>query len=193
MTKIPIIFMQISSAIGMVGGLAILTFILIAVMYNGHVSRRNAADNALSAIDVQLKKRWNLIPQLVATAKGYAAHEKAVFERVTMARSEARHARDWNQRALAEGQISTEIPSIVALAEAYPELKADQQFMNLQRNLTEIESQISAARRAFNSATTAYNDGVQMFPSNIIAGVFGFKARDLYAIDAIETSVPQVK
>ena len=166
--------------------------LVLIVMYNGHVSRRNAADNAFAAIDVQLKKRWNLIPQLVATAKGYAAHEKAVFERVTQARSQAQGSPNWQQRAQAEGQISAELPSIMALAESYPELKADQQFINLQRNLTEIESQISAARRAYNAAVTAYNDGVQMFPSNIVANLFGFKTRDLYAIDAIEAQTPSV-
>ncbi|MFC5051618.1 LemA family protein [Rubritalea spongiae] len=174
--------------IGVVLGVPVLALIF---MYNGHVSRRNAVDYAFSSIDVQLKKRWDLILRLVETAKGYAKHEKEMFERVTVARTLAQTAHG-AERFRREGEVSQELPNLIALAESYPELKADAQFINLQHNLTEIESQISAARRAYNAAITEYNDGVHMFPSSLVAGMFGFKKREWFQIEASEEGVKHV-
>ncbi|MEO1856183.1 MAG: LemA family protein [Rubritalea sp.] len=168
-----------------------LPLICLVILYNGHVSRRNAADYAFSSIDVQLKKRWDLIPGLVETVKGYAKHEKELFVRVTEARKQAQAAQG-DERFRREGEVSQGLPQIMALAEGYPELKADRQFLSLQRNLTEVESQISAARRAYNAAITEYNDGVQMFPSSIVAGVFGFKKREWFQIESVERKVTNV-
>ncbi len=169
----------------------VLPLICLAILYNGHVSRRNAADYAFSSIDIQLKKRWDLIPRLVETVKGYAKHEKELFVRVTEARKLAQGSQG-EERFRREGEVSQSLPSIMALAESYPDLKADQQFLSLQRNLTEVESQISASRRAYNAAITDYNDGVQMFPSSIVAGVFGFKKREWFQIESVERNVTDV-
>lgn len=169
----------------------VLPLILLVILYNGHVSRRNAVDYSFSSIDVQLKKRWDLIPGLVETAKGYAKHEHDLFIRVIKARKSAQEAKG-DERFRRESEVSQELPRIMALAESYPELKADQQFLSLQRNLTEIESQISAARRAYNAAITDYNDGVQMFPSSLVASMFGFKKREWFQIESVERKVTDV-
>lgn len=169
----------------------VLPLLGLIFIYNGHVSRRNAVDYAFSSIDVQLKKRWDLIPRLVETAKGYAKHEKELFTRVSEARNLAKSATG-DERFRREGEVSQELPRLMALAESYPELKADSQFLNLQRNLTEIESQISASRRAYNAAITDYNDGVQMFPSSVVAGMFGFKKREWFQIEEVERQVTNV-
>jgi LemA protein len=156
-------------------GVPVLIFIVI---YNGHVNRRNAVDYAYSSIDVQLKKRWDLIPNLVRAVKGYAKHEQELFETVTQARSQAKNIHDDSRdRFDGERQLDQQLPQLIAVAEAYPELKADKQFLNLQRNLTEIEAQIAAARRAYNAAVMNYNNGVDMFPSSIVANMFGFTRR----------------
>ena len=183
------LLMQINGALLI--AVLVLPLICLALLYNGHVSRRNAADYAFSSIDVQLKKRWDLIPALVETVKGYAKHEKDLFLRITEARNLAQTAQG-DERFRREGEVSQELPRIMALAESYPDLKADQQFLNLQRNLTEVESQISAARRAYNAAITEYNDGVQMFPSSIVAGMFGFKKREWFQTESIERKVTHV-
>ena len=172
-------------------GGVVLPLLVLVVIYNGHVSRRNAVDYAFSSIDVQLKKRWELVPNLVETVKGYAKHESALFERVTLARQNAMTG-DLQTRLMYEGQISQEIPALMAVSESYPDLKANEQFIWLQRNLTEIESQISASRRAYNAAITGYNDGVQMFPSSVVATMFGFKKREWFQIDSSERGVRNV-
>ena len=160
-------------------GIVVLFPLLVLVfIYNGHINRRNAVDYAFASIDVQLKKRWDLIPNLVNTVKGYANHEKELLEDITRARKQARDRHDDSfDRFEGERRIDQDIPQIMAIAEGYPELKADKQFLNLQRNLTEVEAQIAAARRAYNSAVMKYNNGVDMFPSSIVAGMFGFKRR----------------
>lgn len=156
-------------------GIPLLALVLI---YNGHINRRNAADYAYASIDVQLKKRWDLVPNLVSTVKGYASHEKELFESITMARRQAKNMHDDSRdRFQEERQLDQQLPQLIAVAEGYPELKADRQFLNLQRNLTEIEAQIAAARRAYNAAVMDYNNGVDMFPSSLIAQMFGFKRR----------------
>lgn len=171
--------------------LLVLPLLGVIVMFNGHVSRRNAVEYAFSSIDVQLKKRWDLIPGLVETARGYAKHEREVFERVVQARAQAQ-ASEGEERFRWESSVAQELPKLIALRESYPELKSDAHFLHLQRNLTEIESQISAARRAYNAAITDYNDGVQMFPSSVVAGMFGFKKRAWFQIEASEQEVKRV-
>ena len=152
--------------------------LIFIIIYNGHINRRNAVDYAFASIDVQLKKRWNLVPNLVNTVKGYANHEKELFESVVTARQQARTRHDDSQgRFDGERHLDTSLPQLIAVAENYPDLKADRQFLNLQRNLTEIEAQIAASRRAYNAAVMDYNNGIDMFPSSIVASMFTFTRR----------------
>ena len=156
-------------------------------VYNGLINKRNSVENAYSGIDIQLKKRWDLIPQLVETVKGYAAHETELFERVVNARKMAKQSsvsNDNRDRFHQEEIISSETPVILALAENYPELKADKQFLWLQRNLTEMEAQISATRRTFNACILRYNNAIQTFPSSIIASKYGFSRMDFFSINS---------
>ncbi len=176
-----------------VGGIIVVALIMLAGMYNGHINRRNQVDLAFAAVDVQLKKRWDLVPNLVDTVKAYAAHEKETLTAVVAARTEAMRAdSDSQQRFNSEREIARLVPSLMAISESYPELKANGQFLNLQRTLTEIEAQISAARRTYNSSIMEYNNGVQMFPSNIVAGAFGFQARQALEIPHSERQVRNV-
>lgn len=165
-------------------------FLILMFMYNGFISRRNSMRNAFASIDVQLKKRWDLVPNLVEVAKKFAAHEKETLEAVV----EARNARgDSNSRFAQEEKISQGIGRMMALAEGYPELKSDKIFLNLQRNLTEIESQISASRRAYNAAVTEWNEGVESFPGNVMAGAFKFERVEWFEVSsALERSNVEV-
>ena len=161
--------------------------LVLVVMYNGHINRRNAVEYSYASIDVQLKKRWDLIPNLVNTVKGYAKHERELFESITAARAQAQGAHDDSpQRFDNENRLDSNLPKLIALAEGYPDLKADKQFLNLQRNLTEIEAQISAARRTYNASVMDYNNGVDMFPSSIVALIFGFRRKPHFEILAAE-------
>lgn len=165
----------------------VLGLVVFMLLYNGHVSRRNAVEYAFSCIDVQLKKRWDLIPQLVEMVKGYATHEKETLMRVMEARRLASaHIGERGKQFQYEEQIQRELPAIMAVAESYPELKADEQFLWLQRNLTEVESQISAARRAYNAAVTSYNNGVEMFPQSVVAMMFRFRKCEWFSINEEE-------
>lgn len=170
-----------------------LALLLLVFIYNGHVNRRNAVDYAYASIDVQLKKRWDLIPTLVNTVKGYARHERELFENITTARNQAQRAHNASaQRFDHERHLDTHLPKLIAVAESYPEVKADQQFLNLQRNLTEIEAQIAAARRAYNASVMNYNNGVDMFPSSIIAIMFGFTRRQHFEAGVNEQNAPSI-
>lgn len=157
-------------------GVALLSLIII-VYYNGFISRRNAMRNAFASIDVQLKKRWDLIPNLVETVKGFAKHEKVVLESVVQARNARPGSRE---RFVCEDQIAAGAGRLIAVAESYPELKSNEQFLLLQRNLTEVESQISASRRAYNAAVTAWNEGVESFPGVLFARAFNFERADWF-------------
>jgi LemA protein len=166
-------------------GCVLLGLIYWAVVYNGLISKRNSAKRAFSGIDVQLKKRWDLIPQLVEVVKGYAAHEKEVFTKVIEARRMAMESYDGSlsrARMSSEQVIAKETPRIMALAEDYPEIKADEQFLWLQRNLVEVESQVSASSRAYNASVLKYNNGTQQFPSSLIAGKHGFAEMEFFTI-----------
>jgi len=168
---------------------AVVILLVFVLMYNGHINRRNAVDYAYSSIDVQLKKRWDLVPNLVNTVKGYASHERDLLENITLARQQASTVHDASaERFNNERQLDSGLPRLIAVAESYPELKSDKQFLNLQRNLTEIEAQIAAARRAYNASVMDYNNGVDMFPSSVIAAMFGFKRRQHFETQASERS-----
>jgi LemA protein len=167
--------------------------LIVAGMYNGLVQLRVRADNSWSDIDIQLKRRHDLIPNLVETVKGYAAHEKGTFENVAKYRSAAMAATSAEDRAQAEGQLTQALRGLLAVAEAYPELKANTQFQALQQSLSELEDAIQNSRRYYNAVVRDLNTKIQSFPSNIIAGMFNFQQRQFFEIaDATERAVPSV-
>ena len=149
-------------------------------MYNGLVKLRNNRENAFANIDVQLKQRFDLVPQLVSTVKGYAAHEKDVLEKVTAARAAAMSATTIDEKVAADKAMSSALSGLKVSLEAYPELKANQNFLQLQTELSDIENKLAAARRFFKSATREFNNACEVFPSNILAGMFKFKRAAMY-------------
>jgi LemA protein len=155
-------------------GVVVVVALLLGSMYNSLVKLRNNRENAFADIDVQLKQRHDLVPQLVETVKGYASHEKETFERVIAARNGAMSARTIDDKIAAENTLSSALAGMKITLEAYPELKANQNFLQLQEEISDLENKLSAVRRYFNSATKEYNNAVETFPSNIIAGMFGF-------------------
>ncbi len=170
----------------------------IIVIYNRLVALRQNRENAYADIDVQLKQRFDLIPNLVETVKGYAAHEKEVFEEVTKMRAKVQGAgSDKGERLNAEQQLGKAMINVAAVAENYPELKADQNFQKLMAELSDIENKIAAARRFFNNATSELNTAIEQFPANLIAGRFGFTKEEFYEVDEAERKVmeqaPDVK
>jgi len=156
---------------------------ILAGMYNSLVQLRVRTESSWSDIDVQLKRRHDLIPNLVETVKGYAAHEKGTFENIAKYRSMAMQATSPADRAQAEGQLSTALKSLFAVAENYPQLQASQEFTELQGSLNSIEDNIQNARRYYNAVVRDYNTRVQSFPSNIVAGMFGFHARQFFEME----------
>src|SRR5437667_567315 len=148
--------------------------------FNGLVRRRNQVDNAWSQIDVQLKRRYDLIPNLVETVKGYAAHERGTFEAVTNARANAINATGPAQQAQAENVLSGALKSLFAVAEAYPDLKANQNFLSLQEELTSTEDRIAYARQFYNDSVLNYNNAIQTFPRNVLARNFNFAKREFF-------------
>lgn len=162
--------------------IAVLVLLLVAVVaiYNGLVRARNNVDNAWSQIGVQLKRRYDLIPNLVETVKGYAAHEAGVFEKVTQARSNAMQASGPQAQAQAENVLSGALKSLFAVAEAYPDLKANQNFLNLQEELTSTEDRIAYSRQYYNDSVLRYNNKIQTFPTVVIAGMFNFSRREFF-------------
>lgn len=147
--------------------------------YNGFISRRNAMRNAFASIDIQLKRRWDLIPNLVETVKGYARHEKEVMTAVVEARKADPRS---SERFTKESEVGAGVGRLLAVAENYPDLKANEQFLLLQRGLIEVESQISASRRAYNAAVTDWNEGVEAFPGVILAKMFGFERVEWFGV-----------
>ena len=160
--------------------LVLLVVLALILSYNGLVRLRNRIDNAWSQIDVQLKRRYDLIPNLVETVKGYAAHERQVFENVTQARANAINAQGPAQQAEAENVLSGALKSLFAVAEAYPELKANQNFLSLQEELTSTEDRVAYARQFYNDSVLSYNNKLQTFPRNVIAGMFNFEKREYF-------------
>ncbi|NCC03934.1 MAG: LemA family protein [Proteobacteria bacterium] len=154
----------------------------VIILYNRLVALRQKTKNALSDIDVQMKQRHDLIPNLVETVKGYASHEKEVFEKVTEARATAMHAQTVNEKDHAESALSGALMNLMAVAENYPQLRANENFMNLQNELSDIENKIAAARRFFNNAVTEYNTAIQQFPAVLLAKIFGFFEADMFTL-----------
>ena len=162
----------------------ILAIIVIAIiLFNSLVRSRNQVDEAWSDINVQLKRRYDLIPNLVETVKGYAAHEAGVFEKVTAARTAAMSAGSLDDKLAKENALSGTLKSLFAVAESYPELKANQNFMQLQSDLTDTEDKIQAARRFYNGNVRDYNTKLQVFPTNLFASMFGFTKKEFFGID----------
>lgn len=173
---------------------AVLLLLIIVSMYNGLVRKRNEVDNAFGGMDVQLKKRYDLIPNLVATVKQYASHEKELLEKVTELRAQATSGKlSSDEKVAVDNQISAGMKGIMVAVESYPDLKANENFMNLQKTLNEVESQISAARRTYNAVITDFNNGVQSFPQNIIAGMMHLKVKLVFVIPEVERQNVDVK
>ncbi|PIZ69242.1 MAG: hypothetical protein COY10_01765 [Candidatus Portnoybacteria bacterium CG_4_10_14_0_2_um_filter_43_36] len=164
---------------------AIVVFWFIAI-YNGLIKFRNRTDEAWSDIDVQLKRRYDLIPNLIETVKGYAAHEKSVLEEVTKARTMAMGAQNPEDRAKAENMLTGALKSLFAVAENYPNLKANENFLELQRELSDTENKIQAARRFYNGNVRDFNTKIQSFPTNTVAGMFGFKKYGFFELKGEE-------
>jgi LemA protein len=181
-------------ALWVVLGVLVVVILYVIGLYNSLVRLRVGADEAWSGIDTQLKRRHDLIPNLVETVKGYAAHERGVFERVTEARSRAMAATTPAQAAQAEGMLTQALRGLYAVAENYPELKANQNFMALQHTLGETENAIAGSRQRYNATVQDLNTRIATVPTNILAGMFNFKPRDFFVIeDAGERAVPQVR
>lgn len=176
--------------------IAVVAILIITIigMYNGLIRRKNEVENAFGGMDVQLKKRYDLIPNLVATVKQYAAHEKELLTKVTEMRAKATSGNlSQDEKVTLDNQISAGMKSIMVAVENYPDLKANENFMNLQRTLNEVESQISAARRTFNAVITDYNNGIQTFPRNILAGMMSMKKKEVFEIPEVERQNVNVK
>jgi LemA protein len=163
--------------------LVALVGLYLIVSYNGLVRLRNRIQGAWAQIDVQLRRRYDLIPNLVETVKGYATHEKGTFEAVTEARANAINAQGPAQQAAAENVISGALKSLFAVAEAYPDLKANQNFLSLQEELTSTEGRIAYARQFYNDEVLKLNTKIQVFPTSILAGMFGFTAHEYFEAD----------
>jgi LemA protein len=174
------------------GIIAVLVIWAVAI-YNGLIRLKNRVDEAWSDIDVQLKRRYDLIPNLVNTVKGYASHEKEVFEKVTEARTRAMGAGSAADKAQAENMLSQTLKSLFAVAEAYPDLKANQNFLELQRELTDTEDKIQASRRFYNGNVRDFNTKIQVFPNNIFAGMLGFSSREFFEAEGGEKEPVKVE
>ena len=173
-------------------GVVVLLLIAAVVLYNRLVSLRNRVENAWAQVDVQLKRRYDLIPNLVETVKGYAAHERGTFEAVTEARAAAQGARTPAEAGQAEGILSQALGRLFAVAEAYPELQADENFRQLQSELAETENRIAVSRQVYNDTVLTFNNAIQTFPGVVIAGPFGFSAREFFETDEAERAAPRV-
>ena len=174
-------------------GVVALAIIFVISMYNGLVSLKVQCDNAWSDIDVQLKRRYDLIPNLVETVKGYAGHEKGTLEGVVAARNQAMTAQGPAAKGEAEGVLTSALRQVFALAEAYPQLRAVESFTQLQNTLNQIEDSVQNARRYYNAVVRDFNTKIAVFPSNIIAGMFNFKPREFFEINTpAEREVPKV-
>jgi len=184
---IPLILLLILIALIVIPG-----FWLMAA-YNGLVVLRQAVKNAWAQIDVQLKRRHDLIPNLVNTVKGYAAHEKETFERVINARARATSATSPAEVIKAEGELSSALARLLAVSEAYPELKANQNFLSLQEELTSTENRVAYARQFYNDNVTKLNTQIQTFPTVVIAGMFGFKEEPFFETPSEEKEAPKVQ
>ena len=179
----------------------IITYIILAIVviaihwaviaFNGLVRSKNRAQESWADIDVQLKRRYDLIPNLVETVKGYAAHESSAFENVTKARAAAMGATGLADKGAAENQLAGALKSVFAIAEAYPDLKANQNFLSLQNELTDTEDKVQAARRFYNGNVRDFNTAIQVFPGSLIAGTFHFSTMEFFQLDAADAAAKE--
>jgi LemA protein len=163
-----------------IAAVVVLLIVIAVAMYNGLVRDRNRVDNAWSQVDVQLERRYDLIPNLVETVKGYATHEQQTFERVTQARSAAQSADSPAEQAEAENFLTSALRQLFAVAEDYPELRASENFQGLQAELSETENRIAVSRQIYNDTVLTFNNKVQQVPTNIVASMFGFNEREFF-------------
>ncbi|MCX8016173.1 MAG: LemA family protein [Patescibacteria group bacterium] len=178
------------SLITIIGIVIFILIVLVIGIYNSLVRLRNRVKEAWSDIEVQLKRRYDLIPNIIETVKGYAAHEKQVFENVTTARAQAISAQGLQKKAESEEMLSNTLKTLFAVAENYPELKANANFLDLQRELADTENKIQAARRFYNNCVLALNTKIEVFPSNIIAKIFNFKKEEFFALENVSEKEP---
>jgi LemA protein len=171
----------------------VLLVVIVIGMYNKLVTLRNRAENAWAQVDVQLRKRYDLIPNLVEAVKGYAAHERAVFDEVTQARTAAQQAQGVQEQAQAENALTAAIGRLFAVAEAYPELRATENFQQLQAQLTEVEGDIAVSRQVYNDTVLTYDTALETVPTSVIAGIFNFREREYFEVEeAAIREAPQV-
>src|SRR5258708_7759040 len=168
--------------------LGFLVLVVLIAIYNGLVNKRMETENSWSQIDVQLKRRYDLIPNLVETVKGYASHEKDTLEKVVQARNQAMNAQGVAQQAEAENLLSGTLKTLFAVAEAYPDMKANQNFLGLKEELKSTENRIGFARQHYNDVVGQYNSALQRFPSNVIGGMFSFKPAEFFKLDVAEAA-----
>jgi LemA protein len=174
-------------------GIVLLLVVLGVLFYNNLVRLRNRVDNSWAQIEVQLKRRWDLIPNLIETVKGYAAHERETFEAVTAARTRAQQAQTPAETAQAEGILGQALGRLFAVAEAYPELQADENFRQLQTELAETENRIATSRQVYNDTVLTYNNAIQTFPGAVLAGPLGFTGREFFDVeDEAQREPPRV-
>lgn len=177
-----------------IAGVAVLLVAFVAGAYNGLIRLRNQVENAWSQIDVQLKRRYDLIPNLVETVKGYASHERSTLENVIKARNMAMNATGVADRAQAENMLTGALKSLFAVAEAYPNLKADQSFLRLQEEVASTENKVAFSRQFYNDSVMTFNTRREVFPTNIIANMFNFARREFFEVkDEAQREAPQVK
>ena len=165
---------------------------LVVGFYNRFIRLKNAAESSWSDIDVQLKRRWELVPNLVETVKGYAAHERGTFEAVTNARTAAQQAQGVQQQAEAENVLTAALGRLFAVAEAYPQLRATENFQQLQAQLADVESNIAVARQVYNDTVLSYDNALQTVPTNILAGIFNFNPREYFQTEDATREAPRV-
>ena len=185
-----------STTVLVILGVIVALVLWAIVIYNGLVAMRQRANQAFADIDVQLKQRHDLVPNLVETVKGYASHERGTLEAVVQARNAAISAQGPAQMAAAENQLTGALRQLFALSEAYPDLKANQNFQQLQTEITDIENKLAAARRFFNNAVQEYNTGIEQFPAALFASSFGFTRKEFFDLGETRASLdvaPQVK
>ena len=179
--------------VGIVVAAVVVALLLVVVLlYNRLVRLRNRTENAWSQVDVQLRRRYDLVPNLVETVKGYAAHERATFEAVTEARTRAQAAQTVQEQGQAEGLLSQALGRLFAVAEAYPELQADENFRQLQEELAETENRIAVSRQVYNDTVLTYNNAIQTVPGVIVAGPFGFAKREFFEAEDAVREAPRV-
>jgi LemA protein len=170
----------------------VLIALILVYLYNKLVRLRNRAENSWAQVDVQLRKRYDLIPNLVEAVKGYAAHERGVFDEVTQARAAAQQAQGPQEQGQAEGMLTAALGRLFAVAEAYPQLRATENFQQLQAQLSEVEGQIAVARQVYNDSVLSYENALETVPTSLIAGMFNFRPREYFEVEGAPREAPQV-